>query len=1076
MALFSKKRGKFYCADCENDFETASPGIEPQTVFLSYAHRNETEQEYDVSEELVFLIKAELEKDGHRVWMDYEGIRGGKNWREEITGAIINHKHFFAFLSRRSVRQGPNVCLNEVAIAIKNNRIIQTILTENEKNISPPLTLSSIQWHKFQDWREIREGTKTGPKGEGWPEWFGGLMADIRQNLADLSVARRSGELAELQRILSPRSFTSDIIKNVEGFFGRKWLFDAYAQWLASDQRLFWLKGGPGIGKSSFAAALVHSGTSEVAGFFKCEYHEQKSAEESASECVRTLAYQLATRLPDYRIKLLRGQMIDSESVRSKNADDLFTWLITEPLNRAEKIAESHRTVLVIDGLDEAARVCDGRVINPLADLIHRHVDKFPDWLALWVTSRPEAGLQQLFGPKFESCVVGADTEQNVSDISEYLDMKLATLQHTRDVAELKQKILEKSGGTFLYLRRVENQYDLTAPELLPNGIDDVFFRDFSRFFPEYTLYAQEAEKFLRLLAASPGPLPRGLAQAVLGWSARDVTLKGVQPLSSLLEETEEGLEFYHKSVREWLLDGRRSGPYQVNPTGRKELGDFLWAEFEKKAPAAPGGEETASVWEDYFLDWLPGLLDATEFWNQIEALTGFCDYLYANTKYSSEMIVRARNLVLIRQKFGRDSVPYADELFKTGRTLEHIGRYQESREYLREAVGVYEKTAGPRDEKTAEALNYLALVTYFLADYGEAETLYRRALAIREQCLGADHLETAQTAAYLAGLLQITARLEEAQVLYERALRDTRAQLGVRHPDSITYLTYLAGIYEERGDYAESTRLFGEALAMNREVLDAQDPLLSLSIGYVGWGLASGGDFPAAEKLYEEALGIQESALGADHPYVARTLTYLGDVRFNQGDSDSARAFYEKSWELRKTLFGEDHPDTARTLMSVAWFKESRGEVDAAAEMYAHALQVFEATCGGDSADAGNARNHLASARLRYGNDPQKAGELLSQTEESQMRALGENHPYTLRTLGHLAELAVFQNLPEKACALLTNVFRRRETLLGGNHPDTQRARRSLKWVEENRGRFAGGREALEAFPRPNGLRMATR
>jgi hypothetical protein len=214
-AAYSPKRGRYYCAECEITFDPPPQKIESQTIFLSYAHKSLKSDDYDISEDLVWLIKKELENDGHVVWIDHEVIRGGTEWRERITDAITSHKHFLAFLSKRSVRHEPNVCLNEVAIAIKHNRIIQTILTETENQVSAPLTLSSIQWHKFQDWQAIQSGQKTGPKGEDWNTWFGNLMSEIRQNLADITHQKAAGELAELKEILKPTSFEAAIINSV---------------------------------------------------------------------------------------------------------------------------------------------------------------------------------------------------------------------------------------------------------------------------------------------------------------------------------------------------------------------------------------------------------------------------------------------------------------------------------------------------------------------------------------------------------------------------------------------------------------------------------------------------------------------------------------------------------------------------------------------------------------------------------------------------------------------------------------------------------------------------------------------
>ena len=592
--------------------------IDPQTIFLSYAHKSEKPEDYDISEDLVWLIKDELRKDGHEVWIDHEGIRGGTQWRERITDAITSHKHFLAFLSKRSVRQEPNVCLNEVAIAIRHNRIIQTILTESENQVSAPLTLSSIQWHKFDGWKDIKDGKKTGPNGEDWDIWFGSLMTEIRQNLADITHQKAVGELSELKKILKPRTFDAAIINSVEGFFGRKWLFDSIDAWLKTDNRLFWLKGTPGIGKSSFAAKLVHSGNSSIVGFFKCDFQALKSPEESASECIRTLAYQLASRLPDYRIKLLRGQHLEQLALEIKNLqnqerktpDDLFTYLITEPLNRSEKIVESQRLALVIDALDEAGRLVNGKMVNPLADLLYKHADELPSWLGVIVTSRPEAYLQQQLGAKFSPMIMEGGTQQNLSDIKDYLETTLDPAIAGEQRVKTIQAIVDKSGGTFLYIKRVEQGYDLSKFETLPNGLDDLFYKNFERYFPDPKQYEEKTEKFLRLLATAPGPLPKKLAQELLKWQARDTTQYVTQPMASLLTETEEGLQFFHKSIKDWLQDGSRSGIYQVNDDGPTVLCDFLWNELDRYKDT--NNQVGKSPWQKQILGWLPDLAIST--------------------------------------------------------------------------------------------------------------------------------------------------------------------------------------------------------------------------------------------------------------------------------------------------------------------------------------------------------------------------------------------------------------------------------------------------------------------------------
>lgn len=57
---YVKRRARFYCDECELEFDAPSRAEEPQTIFLSYAHLSEREEDFDVSEELVLLVSSDF--------------------------------------------------------------------------------------------------------------------------------------------------------------------------------------------------------------------------------------------------------------------------------------------------------------------------------------------------------------------------------------------------------------------------------------------------------------------------------------------------------------------------------------------------------------------------------------------------------------------------------------------------------------------------------------------------------------------------------------------------------------------------------------------------------------------------------------------------------------------------------------------------------------------------------------------------------------------------------------------------------------------------------------------------------
>jgi hypothetical protein len=613
---FIKRRNSFYCDECQLEFSALFRPIDPQSIFLSYAHKSEREEDFDFSEELVLLVKAELDSDGHQVWIDKEGIRSGFEWRDRITSAILEHTHFLSFLSRRSVRD-PGVCLNEIATALGHTRNIQTVLAGPESQVSPPLTISHLQWHDFQDWREIRSGIKTGDNGETWDAWFSERMKLVRDTVGNAQNAQATGQLQRLKDILVPSGFEARIIEKIEGFFGRQWLFEATQDWLDnSTSRMFWLKGSPGIGKSAFAAKLTHQARSTVIGFFMCDFQGMKNPEDSAREAICTLAFQMATRLPDYRSKLIYQQQIDKEKILKKSADDLFEYLITEPLNKSEKIPEATRLCLVIDGLDEAG---GGNNSNALANLLVKHVNRLPYWLGVVVTSRPEPYLEQILKPLFGISVDG-QTQQNQEDLVAWIDEKLPKHTQGEERQRVIRAVLDKSGGTFLYLRLLEEDktLDISKPEALPEKLDGIFKLNFNRYFPDTKEYADKIEPFLRLLAVAPGPLPEQMGRQILDWSQRDLTLNVIEPMGSLLQERDDGLIFFHASLSDWLKDPKRSGSHCVNETGRKELGNFLWSQFE---------DFDNSQFKSEVIQWIAPLMQHTHHWNDVKDLNRMAEF-----------------------------------------------------------------------------------------------------------------------------------------------------------------------------------------------------------------------------------------------------------------------------------------------------------------------------------------------------------------------------------------------------------------------------------------------------------------
>jgi TIR domain/NACHT domain len=543
-------------------------------IFLSYGH--------DANEALVRRILTDLEQRGHQVWFDHSDIKSGHDWRRAIMDGIIASDRVLSFLSKHSVRD-PGVCRDEIAIAIAvKGGNIQTILVEDESEVKAPVNVSHIQWHDMHDWNERLAA--------GDEAWYAGKLAEIIRVLESDEGRRFAGEIATLSGYLRPIRFDSRIHELLsKGFCGRTWLFDAVEQWRQDakrDSRLLWIVGDPGVGKSAFAGELVQTRSDVVIGAHFVEWDQAHHRD--VRRVVRSIAFQLATRLPDYRKLLL--QLPEIGSLDDNDAAGLFEYLLANPL-RSVIDGGRERYLVVIDALDEAG---EGDR-NPLVALLARHAPRLPEWLAFVVTSRPEAAVTtSLQG--LDPVIVDTRTNANLADLRDYVRSQLAVqLREHLDADRRVEQIVEKSEGVFLYVERFcedvrQHRLSLDHPEQFPQGLGGIFHQWFQRQFPDLEEFRKHTRPALRAILAAREPLPLAVIQSLFDWQDEEVQ-DFVRTLGSLFHASKSNhhdvITPYHKALADWLADRPRAGPYHASvPEGHKTLAEFCIRELGRSTYA----------------------------------------------------------------------------------------------------------------------------------------------------------------------------------------------------------------------------------------------------------------------------------------------------------------------------------------------------------------------------------------------------------------------------------------------------------------------------------------------------------
>lgn len=419
-----------------------------------------------------------------------------------------------------------------------------------------------------------------------WESWYKENWDQIRKVIESKESQQFAGEIEKLKGYLKPITCAARVCHLVEkGFDGRHWLLERVEQWRAGNtdkSRLLWITGKPGFGKSAFAAHLVHNQASVVIAAHFVEWNKRDHRD--ARNVIRSLAFQLATRLPDYRTLLL--DLPEIAALDAKDPDELFDYLIANNLRHAIKGGRA-RYLVVIDGLDEAG--ISGR--NELVNVLARQAKHLPEWISFVVTSRLEshvtAPLQGLIPQRMDT-----ETKENLDDLKLYLDRKLDKQLAARpNRNQLVKDLLGKSEGVFLYAEHfceavIAGHLSLDQPEQFPQGLGGIYYQWFERQFPQDY---DAIRPVLGAILAARDPIPVEIIEGRFQWTETQLE-KELRKFGSLFLVIEENgnrtIKPYHKAVADWLTDRDKAGDFFISrKEGHATLATFGLTEFKNGVP-----------------------------------------------------------------------------------------------------------------------------------------------------------------------------------------------------------------------------------------------------------------------------------------------------------------------------------------------------------------------------------------------------------------------------------------------------------------------------------------------------------
>ena len=352
------------------------------------------------------------------------------------------------------------------------------------------------------------------------------------------------------------------------------------------EQRVFWLNGLAGTGKSTIAQTVAEAAFADGklgASFFCSRDFVERS---NLQAIFPTLAFQLAHQYPSFRKELLRVLKARQDAGRGSLCSQM-EMLLVGPLKTA-KIS----TLIIIDALDECK---DEEPSSAVLSVLSRHMDRIPH-IKFFITGRPEPRIRsgfrlKLLRPITEVFKLHDVTRSSVDhDIKLYFRTQLTDIVTTRSDCDFTEDwptpsnidvLCTKAAGLFIYastavkfiafrhrnptrqLERIISLPESTAFEgragvdLLYTKILEQAAADVDKVEDDEEIYSHFKTVVGAVLLANNPLSPKALSD-LLRLPDIYTTLHSLHSLLLVPEATEDPICIFHKSFPDFLTDPNR--------------------------------------------------------------------------------------------------------------------------------------------------------------------------------------------------------------------------------------------------------------------------------------------------------------------------------------------------------------------------------------------------------------------------------------------------------------------------------------------------------------------------------------
>jgi hypothetical protein len=358
--------------------------------------------------------------------------------------------------------------------------------------------------------------------------------------------------------------------------------------WLTDErgQRVFWLNGLAGTGKSTIAQTFAETSFADGklgASFFCSRGFADRS---NIQMIFPTLAFQLAYKYPLFREELVQVLKAVPEVGRESLCSQVEK-LIVSPLKTV-----NIPTLIIIDALDECK---DEEPASAILSILSRYVDEIPN-AKFFITGRPEPRIRSGFRLQSLQPITEVLQLHNVKPSSVDNDIKLFFRTRLNEIAKNRSDchfaqdwpgssnidtLCEKAAGFFIYaatvVKFVASKSRIPAEQLHlvisithntiheGRGIDPLYTQVIEQAVDDVDVSDKDREKIYSRFKTVVGavllvfnPLSVRALSDLLGESHISTTLYSLHSLLLVPEKEQSPIRAFHKSFPDFLTDHER--------------------------------------------------------------------------------------------------------------------------------------------------------------------------------------------------------------------------------------------------------------------------------------------------------------------------------------------------------------------------------------------------------------------------------------------------------------------------------------------------------------------------------------